>query len=157
MLAPSDRRAIEKTLSGIRNNYRSFSLHYPRSEDDCPDCGFDELTQSALDPACPTCEGTGKVLSWVTIVAFGRLQYYDFVTLSVTGIAPGIEIGDVVCYISTSVKDAVLALRASPYGYAYIDGDTFRPFSVQPTGVGHSDEWRVEWKRSKVDARATGY
>lgn len=157
MLAPMDRRDIERTLSEIRRNYRPFYLVYPRAEDECPDCGFDELTQSAKNIDCTTCNGIGKTFSWATMQVYGRLQYYDFITLSAAGIAPGIEIGDAVCYISPEVKDIVLALRESSYGYALIDGNTFRPMSIQPTGVGHADEWRIEWKRWKADVRASGY
>lgn len=157
MLGPADRHGVERTLAGVRNNYRSFHIAYPVTETECGTCGFDEFTQSALDPSCPECDGIGKTFTWATLEVLGRLQHYDFIKLSAAGIPPGIEVGDLVTYTSGDVKDSILEARASRYGYAYIDGDTYRPFSIQPTGVGHADEWRTEWKRTKVDARATGY
>lgn len=156
MLGSSDRAWVERTLRGLRSNYRSFHLLLP-TETDCPDCGYDELTDSALDIACTTCNGIGKVIEWSPLEVHGRVQHYDFVKLSAAGIPPGIEVGDSVAYISSEIKEAVLDLRESPRGYVYLDGDTYRPWSVQPTGVGHADEWRVELKRTKVDVRASGY
>lgn len=158
MLEPADRREVERTLASVRGNYRSFYLVWPQGEIECPECGFDEFTQSAKDVSCTVCDGVGKIPDgWVAHQVYGRLQYYDFVTLVATGVTPGIEVGDIVSYVSTDTKGAVLRLRQSRYGYALIDADTFRPFSVAPTGVGHADEWRVEWKRKQMDVRATGY
>ena len=157
MLGPADRREVDRTLRGVRGNYRAFSVVYPTTETECATCGFDEFTQSAKDSTCPTCLGIGKTFTWAAIQIYGRLQHYDFVKLSAAGIPPGIEVGDMVCYVSEEAKDAIVEARASNYGYAYIDNDTYRPFSIQPTGVGHADEWRVEWKRAKIDVRASGY
>ena len=157
MLGPADRHEVERTLGSVRGNYRSFTVVYPTTETECGTCGFDEFTQSAKDISCPECLGIGRTFTWATVEIYGRLQHYDFVKLSAAGIPPGIEVGDAVGYISESAKGAVLEARASRYGYAYIDGETYRPFSVQPTGVGHAEEWRVEWKKTNVDIHATGY
>lgn len=151
LLSAGDMNEVQSTLSRVRGNYRTFLLVWPTAETECTACGFDELTQSAKDSSCATCDGIGKTLTWVTVEVQGRLQHYDFVKLAAAGIPPGIEIGDVVSYISKDVKDAVLDLRASQFGYALIDSETFRPYSVVPDGVGHADEWRVEWKRTEVD------
>lgn len=152
LLTPGDRAQINKTLSGVRGNYRSFRLLWPASKTECPDCGFDELTQSAKDISCTTCDGLGYTFTWSDVEVYGRIQHYDFVALAAHGIPPGIEVGDCVTYISTDVKDMVLDVRESRWGYAYIDDQTFKPYGVTPTGVGHADEWRVEWKRTELDA-----
>jgi hypothetical protein len=156
MLGPSDRAWVKGVLDQLRPNYRSFHLLVP-TETDCTVCGYDEFTDSALDSACTTCNGLGRTVTWTALEVKGRVQHYDFVKLSAAGLPPGIEIGDSVAYVSPEVKDAVLDLRESPRGYVYLDSDTYRPWSVQPTGVGHADEWRVELKRTNVDARADGY
>jgi len=157
MLGPGDRHAIDKTLRGVRANYRSFHLVYPASKTECTACGFDELTQSAQDVNCLTCNGVGYTFTWTTLEVYGRLQYYDFVTLAASGLPPGIELGDAVSYVSEDVKGAAIEVRSSPYGYALIDSNRFRPYSIQPTGVGHADEWRVEWKRMEMNTYASGY
>ena len=85
------------------------------------------------------------------------MQHYDFVKLSAAGLPPGIEVGDSVVYVSEDVKDMIVNIRQSEFGYVFLDEDTYRPFSIEPTGVGHKDEWRIELKRTQIDARAAGY
>ena len=150
---------VSDTLRRVRHDvYRSFHLAWPSEETDCPDCALDELTQSADNITCLTCDGLGTVLTWATAEVYGRIQHYDFVTLVASGLPPGVEIGDAVIYVSEDVKDIITGyVRASDYGYVFLDSDTYRVFSVAATGVGHQEEWRVELKRAQIDARASGY
>ena len=159
MLGRNDRHFTGSTLRDVRHGtYRSLHLVWPTDESDCPDCSFDAFTQSGDNITCETCRGTGKVLTWGQAEAVGRIQHYDFVTLSASGLPPGVEVGDVVIYVSKDVKDMVAgSVRPSQYGYLFIDSDTYRPVSVAPTGVGHQDEWRIELKRTEMDVRPTGY
>ncbi|NIQ88599.1 MAG: hypothetical protein GWN93_05785 [Deltaproteobacteria bacterium] len=158
MLGSNDRAFTEGTLRDVRQHtYRSFHLVWPSAETDCPDCAFEDFTQSGDSITCATCEGLGKILTWAKAEVYGRIQHYDFVTLAASGLPPGVEVGDVVVYVSREVKDMALDVRQSQYGYLFIDSDTYRPVSVAPTGVGHQDEWRIELKRSEMDVRPTGY
>jgi len=159
MLGSNDRYFTEETLRDVRQyTYRPTYLVWPSAETECPDCSFEEFTQSADDITCATCEGLGKVLTWATAKVQARIQHYDFVTLMASGLPPGVEVGDTVVYVSKEVKDMVVdSVRPSQYGYLFIDSDTYRPVSVAPTGVGHQDEWRMELKRTEMDVRPTGY
>jgi len=159
MLAATDRHFIKRTLDSLRGNYRPFYLILATDEAECTaeGCGYDQFTQSGKNPTCQACNGTGMIITWSPLEVRGRLQYYDVVKLSAAGMPPGIEIGDVVSYVSADVMNAVSELRSSAFSYAYIDGDTYRPYSIAPTGVGYADEWRIEWKRTEMDVRAAGY
>ena len=159
MLARNDRHFTEGTLRDVRQHtYRPFYMVWPSAETDCPDCAFEDFTQSGDDITCQTCKGLGRVLAWSTAEVYGRIQHYDFVTLAASGLPPGVEVGDVVVYVSKEVRDMLTNnVRQSQYGYLYIDSDTYKPVSVAPTGVGHQDEWRIELKRAEMDVRPTGY
>lgn len=159
MLGHNNRYYTSTTLETVRQQiYRPFHLVWPSSESDCPDCSFDEFTQSADDVTCATCMGLGKVYTWTHAEVYGRIQHYDFVTLAASGLPPGVEVGDVVVYVSEDIKDIIVSnVRTAQYGYVFVDDDTFWPISVTPTGVGHQDEWRVELKRKQIDVRPTGY
>jgi hypothetical protein len=158
MLGHNDRYFTGYTLRDVRQQtYRSFHMVWPTAEDDCPECSFDDFTQSADDITCQCCNGTGKLLTWANAEVYGRIQHYDFVTLSASGLPPGVEVGDVVLYVSEDVKNMVLVVRENQFGYLLIDSDTYKPVSIAPTGVGHRDEWRIELKRTEVDVRPVGY
>jgi len=154
----SNRWFVDNTLHEIRRGYRDIAVVYPTEETVCTECGGqEEFTQSAFDAFCTTCNGTGYTFTWATVLISGRIQHYDFVKLSQAGLPPGIEIGDAVIYVSVAAKEAIEEVRGSPYGYVYIDGQTYRPWSIEPTGVMYADDWRVELKRSEVKAHASGY
>ena len=36
-------------------------LYQRGTESDCPDCGYDPVTEESSDPNCPTCGGIGKI------------------------------------------------------------------------------------------------
>lgn len=159
MLGSNDRFYTSETLRGVRHGtYRPFRLVWPAHVSSCPDCSFDQFTQSGDNVTCQSCKGTGKVFTWTTAEVYGRIQHYDFVTLSAAGVHPGVEIGDVVVYVSGDVKDMIAdKVRSDQYGYVFVDSDTYRPISFGPTGVGHIDEWRIELKRTEMDVRVSGY
>ena len=160
MLAPANTRAyVKKLLGRVRQDiYRPLHLVWPLDESECTECAMDEFTQAADNITCMVCKGLGVVLTWTSAEVRGRIQHYDFVSLAASGLPPGVEVGDAVIYVSEDVKDIIVDyLRASKYGYVFLDSDTYKPFSVAATGVGHSEEWRVELKRSDIDARAPGF
>jgi hypothetical protein len=152
------RSYVEGVLDNVRQAvYRPFYLVWTSSETECTDCAYNEFTQSADNITCEACGGTGKVLSWTSAEIHGRIQHMDMVALSAAGLPPGIDVGDAVVYVSEDMKEAIEEHGNSHNGYIFLDGDRYKPYGINPTGVGHRSEWRVELKRTTMSVNANGY
>jgi len=73
------------------------------------------------------------------------------------GITPGIVVADVVTILNAWHLGNIRELQSTEFGYALIDGQTYRPDSLVPVGVGEVSRWRVGWVKATVEVRAEGF
>lgn len=157
MIEASMRARIRNDMREVRGNYSTIYLLYP-TESDCPECAYDEMSDSGYDITCEACGGTGYLLSWATWQVFGRVKYTDPVQFMQPGTIPfWIEIGDAELFVSETTSDMLDQILEEARAYVYIEGTSYRPTTVAADGVGKQDEWRVELKRHSPEIRATGY
>ena len=141
------RYLVEQTLRGGRQAHRpdeGVKLYYPASEVACSTCGFNELSQSAMEPDCATCGGLGRIITYTIYTSHPRISWpklSDFVV----GIAGGIEVGDALLYIGADEKDQYV--RHQGKGYLTIDGQRYQITALDPAGVGDSQEYVVTCAR----------
>lgn len=110
-----------------RQRTQRVSIHVP-SRSNCPDCGFDEFTQSGLDVACTTCEGTGKVTTWYVSHSSARVMWIDPAAPVWGAMASG-PVGDVWLSVLLEYKD--MYDRAKTDGaYILVSGQTVKPISI---------------------------
>lgn len=154
-----DRREIRRTMLENTQPFRRVWLVLA-TETSCTSCGFDEMSNSGLDPTCATCEGLGKVVTFTKLEVRARIKVFDFVQLQGAGAAPpGVELGDMALYVPVTSQSNFDTLMSEERSYAKIEGDSnaYRPFSVSADGVGGVDEIRVVLKKTTMEKRATGY
>lgn len=158
-VSPRQRKHIRTDMRHMRGHYTAVYLLYP-TETACtnPDCGHDELTDSAFDITCATCSGVGYTLAWSTWRIFARVKQIDLVQLMRSGpIPPGLEIGDAELYISERAREMIEAIEEESRAYVYVEGQRYRPTNTSYDGVGRADEWRIELRRFHPEVRPTGY
>jgi hypothetical protein len=115
---------------------RQISLHIPASTI-CTHagCGWDEFTQSGINPACVFCDGTGLLTTWHTAYARCRLSWIDAARVNIyKGIMPG-EAGDV--QVQGFLYDLELYRRVKDTDGAYIlaDEQRIKPYAVTQNQV----------------------
>ena len=158
-ITATERFNIRRTMQDIRADFRRVYV-LEATLADCTACGFDELSQSALDSNCTTCDGTGKTISWTVTEIRTRIKVVDFIHLMGIGsISPGIEVGDVIVYIRNNDKDTLERCDLNDASYVKIEHDTsaYRVYGMTSDGVGQEDEVRVILRKTNVETRATGY
>jgi hypothetical protein len=141
------RLLVDQQLRQNRQQHRpgeGVTLYYPRVQTACPACGFDELSQSSLDPDCPTCGGTGRVTQWSTYTSYPRIAWPKL-TDFIVGLAGGIEVGDVLLYIG--LEEKTLYEQHTHQGYVMLDGERYVIKNMQPAGVGQTHELVVTCAR----------
>lgn len=115
-----------------------FSDHveaYIPSTTTCPTCGYSDFTRSGLDPTCPTCDGTGKVITWRTASLTCRAVWIDAAKLHPhQGLVAG-EIGDVQIQGKLRDRHIYLLVKDTELAYLVYDGKRVRPESVTVNGV----------------------
>ena len=113
------------------------------SKTDCPDCGFDEFTQSGKDVACTTCNGTGKVTTWYSSHSSARVMWIDPAAPVWGRMASG-PVGDVWLSVPLEYESLYDKVKDTDDAYILVDGKTVKPISI--------DANRVEGK-SSLDVR----
>ena len=161
MIRNYDRYDIRRIMQNLRGEFRRvWVLIATTSNCDAAGCGYDSMSDSAIDPTCSMCDGTGKTITFTTHELKARIKVFDFVQLQGAGAAPpGVELGDVALYIRVHDKGVLTTCNETPISYVKLEGDSvaYRPFSIAADGVGREDEIRVLLKKTKDVQRATGY
>ena len=122
---------IRKDIEGLMPH--TVSLHWP-SKTDCPDCGFDEFTQSGEDVACTTCNGTGKVTTWYPSHAKCRIKWIDLAQPMWGQMASG-PVGDVWLQMPYRFKSLAEKIKDTDGAYITVDSKTVKPISVDVNRV----------------------
>jgi hypothetical protein len=161
MIRGYERHRIRGTMQRLRRTFRRvWVLLADLSRCEASDCGFDELTQSGINPNCLSCKGTGRVITYRPHEVKARIKVFDFVELQGAGAAPpGVELGDVALYVRLHDKKTFSTCNLDTYSYVVLEGDpvAYRPFSITADGVGLEDETRIILKKTKDVQRAAGY
>lgn len=126
----------------MRQRTQRVSIHIP-SKTDCPDCGFDEFTQSGKDVACTTCDGTGKVTTWYISHSSPRVMWIDPAAPVWGRMASG-PVGDVWLSVPLEYESLYDRVKDTDDAYILVAGKTVKPMSI--------DANRVEGK-SSLDVR----
>lgn len=116
---------------------------YVPSKTNCPDCGWDEFTQSGKDVACTTCNGTGKVTTWYKSHSSARVMWIDPAAPVWGAMASG-PVGDVWLSVPLEYESLYDKVKDTDDAYILVDGKTVKPISIDPN--------RVEGK-SSLDVR----
>lgn len=121
--------SIKNTISNILG--RPITVMIPTvSECTATGCGYNELTQSALNPSCTVCDGRGQIFTWHSGSVIVRSTWGDPARINVrNGIASG-EVGD--AQIQAHFRDMPLFERVMKTDHAYvlIDGKRLKPYSI---------------------------
>ncbi len=110
---------------------------------DCPDCGWDEFTQSAKDVSCTTCGGGGKVITWYKSRSSARVMWID-PSSPIWGTMASGPVGDVWLSVPLSYESLYERVKDTDDAYILVDSKTVKPISI--------DANRVEGK-SSLDVR----
>lgn len=161
MIKNSERHQIRQTMQYLRGEFRrAWVLLASTSDCTVSGCGYDPMTDSAIDPTCVVCEGTGKVIVFTPHEVRARIKVFDFVQLQGAGAAPpGVELGDAALYVRVNDRGIFEASEENSISYVKMEGDgkAYRVFSISADGVGGEDEIRILLKKTKDVQRATGY
>ena len=65
---------VRRDIEDLQNT--RVSIHIP-SRSNCPDCDYDVFTGASEDIACLTCNGAGKVTTWIVSMATVRVMWID--------------------------------------------------------------------------------
>jgi hypothetical protein len=103
----------------------------------CPSCGYDAFTDGARVIPCVTCGGTGEIPTYVIY------------QLKARWIAPGVESGDLIVWVSPYDKETMLQVYRTKSSYLDIEGNTFMVGGYNPDGVGNPDEYSFIGKKYK--------
>lgn len=126
----------------MRQRTQRVSIHIP-SKTDCPDCGFDEFTQSGKDVACTTCKGAGKVTTWHKSHSSARVMWIDPAAPRWGTMASG-PVGDAWLSVPLEYESLYNKVKDTDDAYILVDGKKVKPISI--------DANRVEGK-SSLDVR----
>ena len=142
MLQPSTPYVRRDVQGFMRQRSQRVIILIP-SKADCPDCGFDEFTQSGKDVACTTCDGTGKVTTWHTSHSSARVMWIDPAAPVWGRMASG-PVGDVWLSVPLEYESLYDKVKDTDDAYILVGGKTVKPMSI--------DANRVEGK-SSLDVR----
>lgn len=150
MMMPSVlRQAIQKDLRMTRQMYYPINIILVTTTA-CTACGYDAFTDGARTIPCATCGGTGEIPTYTVQQVKAR---WSFVQLSAfdpyKGIAPGVESGDLLVWVGTDDKSAMLQAYHTHNSYLDVDGNIFAIFGFNPDGVGNPDEYCFVAKKHK--------
>lgn len=131
-----------------RQRSQRVSIHIP-SRTNCPDCGFDEFTQSGKDVACTTCNGTGKVTTWYVSHSSARVMWID-PAAPVWGTMASGPVGDVWLSVPLEYEDMYDKVKDTDGAYILIDGRTVKPVSIDANVVEGKSSLDVRCEITRV-------
>lgn len=107
-------------------------VHYAE-ETDCTatGCGFDSFTQSAKKIDCPTCKGTGKIITWKKQALRARVVWAN-AGLRYLFPVPGVEIGDCVLTVTKHDIHIVEETMQNERSYIVVDELKVKPTNITP-------------------------
>lgn len=123
-------------MQQARVAHNSLMLRYP-TYTNCTTCGYDTFSDSGDDPDCPECGGKGRIATWHNYQCHARISWPSLTDFAL-GIAGGIEMGDVILYIS--LQDKAQIERVKDSGYALIDNEKYGIKTINPAGLGAINE-----------------
>ncbi len=97
---------------------------------DCPKCGYNEITQSGFDSACPTCKGAGKV-SQIAVESLLCRVVWQPLSISM-GLSGTMEAGDCYFFVNADEEEAIRAADKIE-----IDGREVIPVRYHPIVTPH--------------------
>ena len=114
------------------------SVHVPsRTECTATGCGFDVFTQSGKNPACATCDGAGRVITWSIAYIMCRVSWVDRIRIGVEfwkGVPAG-ETGEVILGCMLRDKALLCTVLEDDMAYILVSEQHVRPFSLTPNRV----------------------
>jgi len=122
-----------------------------------PGCGFDELNNSGIDPACEFCDGLGRTATFAISRLYANVRHVDQALLTFGQVPPGAQVGDT--FLTVNPRD-LLTMQAclnNQDAYFFIDGHAFRPTAIQVAGLGQIEEYVVVVQSYQPLWRAAGY
>lgn len=119
------------------------------AQTECPDCGWDEFTQSGKDVACTTCDGEGKVTTWQKSRVSVRVMWVDEAAPRFGLVTSG-DIGDVWLSAMTVFKSLFEEVEETDHAYILVDNKTVKPISVGYNRVEGQTSVDVRCKIVKV-------
>ena len=117
---------VRRDIEGLRN--MRLSVHVP-SRSDCPDCEYDVFTQASEDIACLTCNGSGKVTTWIVSCATVRGMWIDDAAPRWGPMASG-PVGDFWCSPPYHYDALFQKVKNEDDAYITVDDRKVKPFSI---------------------------
>jgi len=149
MMPPGLRLAIQDSLRLSRQMYYPINAIVVNVTV-CPTCGYDAFTDGARVIPCATCGGTGEIPTYVIYQLKARWTFVQLTALDpYKGIAPGVESGDLIVWVSPQDKETMLQVFHTKNSYLDIEGNTFMVGGYNPDGVGNPDEYSFIGKKYK--------
>jgi hypothetical protein len=117
------------------DEYRHTHVVYARipTKTDCvaSGCGWDELSQSAVNPACLVCGGVGKTLTWVNYNINCRLMWTNQIKFAYPYPTTGTEMGDCVIVVPYEFVGVMDAVMSNELAYIVANDKNVKPKSKQ--------------------------
>lgn len=158
-ISPHERMTFQDSLRDTRIYGRTIAILIPTLvECAVPGCGFDELHDSAADPSCASCNGLGRtVSSWAIAEIFANVRNVDQSLVNFQQAPPGMKVGET--FITISLRDVEMLRKVShdKDSYLSVDGNAFRPRSIEVAGIGHTEEYVIPLAAFSPIFRASGY
>jgi len=119
------------------DEYRTTEAVYARipTETNCPTCGWDVLSQSAINMGCATCHGIGKITTWVAYAVNCRLMWTSTLKFAYPFPASGVELGDCVITVPQEFVAVMDLVMNNERAYVVANDKTVRPTSLHVQNV----------------------
>jgi len=138
---PFERVGLQRDVSDLLTHI--ITLHIP-DESDCTTCGWDPYTQAALDIACTTCNGAGKIVVWRKFQIRARVSWPEPGTPNFGQVLQTGPVADCTILVRSGHKTQIDRVMSKLHGYIEADGQKLRPLSIAPVKVEQQTGWEVK-------------
>jgi len=129
LTSPFDRHGMKSTIEGLFTR-RIYAFVPTFTACTAQGCGFNDFTQSAINPSCGICRGTGRIASMHTAHMTCRITWIDAARIDIYRGVVSAEIGDANIQGKYQDLNTYQRVMLTADAYLLVDGQHLKPTSV---------------------------
>lgn len=142
-LGSKEVRQMRKDIDDIREvSAKGYSIYLLKeTEADCPDCGYDPITQESTDITCETCGGLGVIITTVKLPITAGVIKHDNDNIQHNS---GVEVGSKLTLDISIVDYNLYSSFIDTMEKIEVDGVNYRPIDRSLRGISSPNRLIME-------------